>query len=391
MIYFFNPDNDLALANFGANYTPPASALKMAEDLAMLPLWYAADGSKILSKKRPDDLQYYLWFKYTFSATFSFLKFDQLPYFPSEEVSPWGWNPALRNRLLAAGMNAKILPDAAYLELLRDYSNRKHAVTMLRDPLAGSDRFCGESHFFTTAEDVLDFLNARPGDKILKMPNSGSGKGLVWVLRAITDKQTDWVKRVLKTQGGIVAEPVWNKVQDFAMEFRMSNSAISFAGFSLFSSASSGAYSGNALMSNEAIETLLSGCVGKNVLGQLKNSLMDKLPAYFPGYTGYLGVDMMICHTAEGYSIHPCVEINMRMNMGMVSRIFFNRFVDKDSHGDFRIEYFKEEAGALLFVERQKKKKPLLVKDHRIVSGFMALHPVNSSTRYLAYAELKKR
>jgi len=40
-MYLFNPENDLALANFSLNYTPPASAIRMAEELAVLPIWYA--------------------------------------------------------------------------------------------------------------------------------------------------------------------------------------------------------------------------------------------------------------------------------------------------------------------------------------------------------------
>ncbi|NLX66059.1 MAG: hypothetical protein GXZ19_04695, partial [Bacteroidales bacterium] len=39
-MYLFNPENDLALANFSPNYTPPASAIRLAEELAALPIWY---------------------------------------------------------------------------------------------------------------------------------------------------------------------------------------------------------------------------------------------------------------------------------------------------------------------------------------------------------------
>ncbi|MEA5063338.1 MAG: hypothetical protein VB054_08425, partial [Petrimonas sp.] len=48
-MHLFNPDNDLALANFSANYTPPASALKIAEDLAILPVWYAPEKAKVVA------------------------------------------------------------------------------------------------------------------------------------------------------------------------------------------------------------------------------------------------------------------------------------------------------------------------------------------------------
>ena len=46
--FIFNPDNDLALANGDPNYLPPKSARRMAEDLAMLPAWWAEKGDTIL-------------------------------------------------------------------------------------------------------------------------------------------------------------------------------------------------------------------------------------------------------------------------------------------------------------------------------------------------------
>ena len=51
-MFLFNPDNDLALANFSSNYTPPSSALKIAEDLAVLPVWYAPDGAKVVGDSK---------------------------------------------------------------------------------------------------------------------------------------------------------------------------------------------------------------------------------------------------------------------------------------------------------------------------------------------------
>ena len=47
-LYLFNPENDMALASGSPYYMAPASAKKMANDLAMLPAWYADAGSEIL-------------------------------------------------------------------------------------------------------------------------------------------------------------------------------------------------------------------------------------------------------------------------------------------------------------------------------------------------------
>ena len=48
MIYIFNPDHDLAIADFSPYYTPPASIVKMMGDLAVLPLWYS-DGHPVVA------------------------------------------------------------------------------------------------------------------------------------------------------------------------------------------------------------------------------------------------------------------------------------------------------------------------------------------------------
>ena len=48
-LYVFNPDTDMALANNEENYMAPASACRMAQDLALLPVWYAQPGSAVLA------------------------------------------------------------------------------------------------------------------------------------------------------------------------------------------------------------------------------------------------------------------------------------------------------------------------------------------------------
>ena len=40
-LYLFNPENDLAIAFGGENYTPPPAAQLIGKELSALPLWYA--------------------------------------------------------------------------------------------------------------------------------------------------------------------------------------------------------------------------------------------------------------------------------------------------------------------------------------------------------------
>ena len=48
-LYIFNPEHDLALASGETNYMAPASARRMASELALLPMWYAEEGSAVLA------------------------------------------------------------------------------------------------------------------------------------------------------------------------------------------------------------------------------------------------------------------------------------------------------------------------------------------------------
>jgi hypothetical protein len=98
---------------------------------------------------------------------------------------------------------------------------------------------------------------------------------------------------------------------------------------------------------------------------------------------------MMICKDINEniveYKIHPCVEINLRMNMGIVSQIIYNTFIDPGSEGHYSVEYFKKEASALVFHEKMQREKPLIIENGKVVSGYLALTPVTPATHYVAF------
>lgn len=386
-MYLFNPEHDLALANFSPNYTPPASAALMAAELALLPVWYS-DGDPVLAEGEQHRLHLEA-VRQLLPIPSSLVSCKEISKYTCQPIIPWGWNPALRKRLITCGVQEEQLPSSAELLQLRNYSHRHHAVRILSELLAEEPAFCGESYYFTTLDDLLTYLQSFSGDKLLKMPLSGSGKGLIRILGAITDKQTDWCRRVMREQGGVVAEPVLNKVVDFAMEFYLEEGRARFAGYSLFRAAASGAYLGNELLSDDHIKERLTAYIPAGLLDKLRESLTAKLTAAFPHYTGYAGVDMMICQTGEGYSVQPCVEINMRMNMGMVARLFHDRFMKSDGEGRFTVGYFKKPGSALLLHQEMQRESPLRVVDGKIVSGYLSLTPVVADTRYTAYISVR--
>ena len=384
MIFLFNPEHDLALGNFSPNYTPPASAAAMGDELALLPLWYAQN-HPVVAEDRVNRLYLEAVQRLFPDVSSSLFSYGEIADLAHHTIVPWGWNPALRKRLLLQGVQEDRLPSIKLLGQLRDYSNRKHAVRMLAELQHEEANFYGASHHFSSLDNLLVYLDSFEGDKMLKMPISGSGKGLIRVLGRITDKQTDWCRRVMHAQGGVVAEPLLEKAVDFAMEFYLDAGRARFAGYSLFHTADSGAYLGNELISDRKVLEKLSKYVPIPLMQELQGSLLNKLAVAFPHYTGYAGVDMMICETEQGYRVQPCVEINMRINMGVVARIFHSRFMRENDEGLFRVDYFKKRGGAWQHHLKMSEEHPPIIEQGRITSGYLALTPITEATRYAAY------
>lgn len=389
-MYLFNPDHDLALANFKSNFTSPASARKLRSDLAILPVWYAPDEALIIAEGDLN-INFLDSLKRRLPINNKLVPFSQLGNYSQLEVKPWGWNPAVRRQFFEAGVSELLLLSQSELEIIRTYSSRQNAVRLLAEIKEGNSSFCGKSYFFKDIDELLNYVHSSQGDQVLKMPYSGSGKGIVWIKGAITDKQIDWCKRVITKQGGVVIEPVLQRVQDFAMEFEMTDSGIQFVGYSLFQSAPSGAYVGNLLLSDKAIENKLSNFVEISLLKELKTTLETKLSTFFPHYRGYLGVDMMICQSSDTtYQLQPCIEINMRMNMGIVAHRIYERFVHPNSSGMYAINFFKQEGEAKSYEQEMQLQYPSIIESGRIKSGYLALTPVDDKTSYAAYVSIKE-
>lgn len=368
-LYIFNPENDMALASGSPYYMAPASIKKMASDLAMLPVWYADEGSAVLLA---DDRQVE-WLRKECALPLPMEGWVEIPE-EKVEVMPWGWNPALLHRL-GDDIRARVDVDA-----IRRLSSRRTAVDLL--PKLRMDGTEGESCWLTSVDEVCAF--AMKHDKVLlKAPWSGSGKGIQPLCGQPDDNLKGWTRRIIASQGGVVGEPFYQKVKDFAMEFKTSVSGVKFVGYSLFEADARGIYKENVLASDESIGRKLSEYVPGALLNVIKERLQTELQWLLKNdYQGYLGVDMMVIRTADGYAVHPCVEVNLRTNMGVVSRLFFERHVWGEVMGRYVIEYFPRPGEAYRFHEEMKEKRPLRLREGKIETGYLSLTPVFEDTNY---------
>mgnify|MGYP003423356259 FL=1 len=363
----------MALASGSPYYMAPTSAKKMANDLAVLPAWYADAGSDVLvgDSRQVDWLRKGCRLSLPVTGVLSVSE-------EYEEIIPWGWSPALKHRL---GMD---MVRGVDVETLRGLSSRMTAVNLL--PKLRIEGTIGESSWLTSLENVSAF-SLKHGRVLLKAPWSGSGKGIQPLCGLPDDNLQGWIRRIIATQGGVVGEPFYEKVKDFAMEFKAEGQEVAFAGYSLFETDARGIYKENFLASDATIEEMLSEYVSREVLHAIRKILLQELSLLLGGnYQGYLGVDMMIVRSdEEKYLVHPCVEVNLRMNMGVVSRLLFDRFIVPESVGRYVIEFFPRRGEALKAHENLMSQHTLVVEGERIRSGYLSLVPVFEDTNYLIY------
>lgn len=415
-LYLFNPENDLALANNDIHFIPPRSARTMAADLSMLPAWWAGDEAAVwvddvraaeaLRRASYGCCPQVHWLHQpavaeAYRATGRILPLaaqwasgeNTPPLLPSDAVTsvvPWGWSLQLVGRLRALGVREAVLPDAATMAEWRCLSGRQLAADVLREVrgrAGGIQSFLLGEAFVCTDESSLVGRMEEGHPTLLKAPWSGSGKGLRLGQAVYGGHLAGWCRRLLREQGAVMVEPLYDKVMDFAMEFYADGAGnMIFQGLSLFDNTRQGAYSGNVLCSEsrkrEQLRAFVPEAVLDGVCATVQTVLEERLGR---AYKGCLGVDMMVCCTSDGsgFRVHPCVEVNLRMTMGMVA-LHLSRLLAPDVTGRFTVRYEAAEGALLRQHEAMTDRCPRRVQGGRITGGFWPLTPVNRCTQYAA-------
>lgn len=363
----------------------------MADDLSALPAWWAFPGDTVCVR-RPDETRQWAGANTVWLPSLEWADGESLP--AGAEVCPWGWNPMLVRRLVLAGVSSVSLPDEEMLRRFRRESSRHRAVELLAW-LRGTEsavgrqwggRLCGEAFYCTDEAEIARLLSCYP-DAILKAPWSGSGKGLRLGRSGYVPPLSGWCRRVLRGQGGVVVEPLYNKVYDFAMEFRSDGQGrVVYEGLSRFFTTGRGTYDGNRVVSEEEHVRWLTSFVPR----PLWETLRDDLTVYFSrvlkgGYRGPFGVDMMLCRKdgSGELCVHPCVEVNLRCTMGHVAASLA-RFLAPETEARFGIDYCAVK-GRLLDDQRLRMQNaPWQMTDGKLCAGYLPLTPVTFSSHYRA-------
>ena len=343
-LHIFNPEHDIALASNLSNFTAPHAGRQLRNDLGFLPALWAQEGDQILVEHEESATKAYrrvchrlvkLGIKESLPALNpQFTATKQAVYRQeTHSIQPWGWDRAIRRELERMGFAEPLLPSPDEIDQIRLMSHRRTSARLL--PLLQMEGTVGEAFECTSLEQVNELFQ-RYGRLVLKAPWSSSGRGVRFCDAArLNDKgemiNENWVRNVIALQGSIMAEPYYNKVKDFGMEFEAdAEGQIHYLGLSLFHTVN-GAYVGNILATENAKHEIISRYVSDELLDRIKQNVIECL--CLSDYVGPFGIDMMI--TKEG--LHPCVEINLRRTMGHVALSISP--TDDDIRGVMRVVY----------------------------------------------------
>lgn len=360
VLYLFNPEHDYALANNSEHFVPLQSAVQFARDCAPF-VRYLADTEDVLLFNPYDDQPLDL-------STMEDL-----------DIRPWGWDRLVRRQLRAAGVANRLLPTDEALDALRALAHRRLSIQAMdylrqRCPTLSLPV---SARLLTRIDEVEAFI-ADQRDCIFKSPYSGNGRGNLYAHGECSPTLRRQCAGVLRRQGALLAEPLYNVVQDFAMEFVATPEEVRFAGYSLFHTQHYG-YAGNELRSDADIERILTQWVDLSTLASIREALTSFIRHHIqPHYHGCVGVDMFV-YDSDGYKLNPMVEINLRMTMGMAAHLLYERFVHPNSTGVMRIEYRPKRGAMLHYVQQQP---PMTCEEGRWREGFIALTPVSEETQY---------
>lgn len=394
MLLFFNPGHETAVKNSSPYYTAPSNIASMQKELSFLPAWYGAACDSVLIDENNDTGFYRFLLEY-FPSLSKHIIAENLHHYPELEVSLWGISP--QAIYYFCELNKKYdtsLKIPEWNEAYTYLNSRQAANDCLKDIIANIPEISENiaTHFYKKLEDIEEAVNSSPQQLLAKAPYSSSGRGLLWLpSTGLTRTERQILHGILKKQGSVSIERVLDKQVDFAMEFICDGQGgIDFAGYSLFYTTNKGAYQGNYLGSQENIVNELMTNIPLSLLDKIKLELIAILKErYAFVYKGCIGVDMLIYKEEGGYKIHPCLEINMRYNMGYLAIRLFENYISPLSDGRYHLEFSSGEGEIFNRHKLMEEQYPAVFKDNRLIEGYLPLCPVNKNSKYWAYIIIK--
>ncbi len=233
------------------------------------------------------------------------------------DSGPWGWSKATKHNYRKMGIAEAELPTEDWLKEVRRLSSREFSCEYLKRLLKEipDERLLGYEMQMHSS-DISDCGKGR----IFKSLWSSSGRGIFTVDGLSHEHLKERLQGLITAHGGFVSDRFYeNKQTDCAMEFHIGEKGAEFLGYSVFRADRNGTYQYNIVDSQEQLRRLIG--MPEELLSRLVGYHLQTLSQ--TAYRGYVGIDML---TTSDHRLHPVVEINFRMNMGILALWLYQRY-----------------------------------------------------------------
>ena len=399
-IFVFNPTCEYAVANGHDSWHPNKLLQKMESDLEILPMFFSNPEDYILVNKLPssefiDSLYRLIIQSPNFILTENISGNKEFINLPKNRLLPWGWSPAMHKQLSLLKPNCsddfKKSPVYNWQSESKNLYSKKFARDILKTLISEypDECFIPQDNIpeICTTQKEFEVCIKRWGRIMVKAPWSSSGRGLQPIVKSFMHQKV-WAKLlgIVNEQGYAIVEPYLDKVFDLAFIFELKKGKVFYCGPSNFITDKKGQYIGNSLNGlldgvDKTVQDFVETVPAKIIQPLIQIIESSDLAKY---YEGYFGVDTLIYDDESGsLKINPCLEINVRQNMGLLS-LYLEKLIHPDKKGIYRI-FYKPGITFLQFKKDMEKKYPLKISNNKIESGFFPLTDVFEDTLFGAY------
>ncbi len=395
-IYHFNPTCEYAVGNGTISWQPNILLQQMESELSVLTSYFAQTSDYILVDNKPSD-EFYVRMGNLGIGVPNVITKKEIINFQRQinRLLPWGWSPAEHKFLaplkLKCSENFRNSPVYNWNPEHRDLYSKKFALEILQKVLSEIDLTYminpNQTARICNTKTEIEVLLKTWGNLMIKAPWSSSGRGLQPITKVpVHEKVWEKILGTIRDQGYLMVEPLLKKAYDLAFQFEMEKGKIRFLGISNFATDNKGQYQGNFLngipteLPDEIAKFVLS--VPEMILPTLIKILEDS--ALAKHYEGNFGVDTLIFWDKnQNLKINPCLEINVRQNMGLLS-LQLEKFIHQGIKGKYRTFYDPQKT-FFEFVREMEIQFPLMISNQKIMSGFFPLTDFDKNTMFGAY------
>lgn len=405
-VLIFNPGHEEALrTSVLQHYTPKREVLRMMYDLAPLMRSLAQEGDLLW---RPD---------YAARNAGHLLDLDLRPVDPNEcpselTLHPWALEAHclrdIASTLRKQYPNVQVIsPDIPENYLALSHRKQAHGLLseLIRIGLADEellpqwiDAGLGLDQALASVTRLVDDYqtNWPPLHALFaKRPFTSSGRGVQRIDLPISADKLLHLAASCVRSGSLSLEPYLEVVENWAMEYWSDGVGhITFVGLSSFeTTGESGMYAGNNLHAPNVLEHKLANLVGAELIRQVMQHhilwLQHELSSV---YRGYIGIDLLVYKDKKTSSLrlHPAVEINLRTTMGVLAHLIYERFVSPEAHGSFQTVYLPSQERRRYFDQLVQQHPAQYDRSGKIITGHYPLTPLESTTEFYAYIDLKR-